>query len=237
MNKLDHIAFIMDGNGRWATEKGLKRTQGHHQGAKALENIVKHCHEIKIPIITFFAFSTENWNRPKEEVDELMKMLNTYVDNIIKNFSDPKTVDSSSRLVFLGDLSVFDKKIREKMQNIMQESANRAYKMTVNIAINYGGKAEILNAVNNLIKKGNKNINEDDLRTELYTSSQPDPDLIIRTSGELRMSNFLLWQGAYSELSFPKVYWPDFTPTILNEIINEYNKRERRHGKINVEIK
>lgn len=235
MNKSNnprHIGFIMDGNGRWASERNLKRFQGHMEGAKALENIVEHCHKIKIEIITFYAFSTENWNRPKDEVNALLGLFSNYLDRLYTEFKDGGNEKYKNiGICFLGDLSAFSKSLNDKIRRIKDLSDKREHEMTVNIAINYGGRSDIVNAVNSFIKKNPKKyISEENLSQYLYTKNQPDPDLIIRTGGELRLSNFLIWQAAYAEFFSSPVYWPDFTPQLLDEAINNFKTRTRRYG-------
>ncbi|MDF2686229.1 MAG: isoprenyl transferase [Clostridia bacterium] len=231
-NNPRHIAFIMDGNGRWAKEHLLQRSQGHIAGAKALEKIIEYCHKINIEVITFYAFSTENWNRPQQEVQGLMNLFSNYLDRLYDIFKDGgEEKYKYSRICFIGNLSVFSETLQEKIRRITELSDKREYKITVNIAVNYGGRDDIVNAVNSFIKRNpNKNINEKELSQYLYTGNQPDPDLIIRTGGELRLSNFLLWQAAYAEYFSSPVYWPDFTPEKLDEALFNYKNRIRKYG-------
>ena len=198
--KLSHIAFIMDGNGRWAKARSLPRKAGHKQGAIAFEKVVKECSRLGIKTMTVYAFSTENWRRPKEEVDAIMQLLESYIDRAYE--------EKRTKYVFLGDKSVLSDNLREKMQKLEQDSNECEY--TLNIAFNYGGRAELVNAFNELAKEGKANITDEDIASHLYTKNSPDPDLIVRTANECRISNFLLWQCAYSELYFTDVLWPDF---------------------------
>jgi undecaprenyl diphosphate synthase len=222
----------MDGNGRWAKEHFMQRSQGHIAGAKALEKIIDYCHKINIEVITFYAFSTENWSRPKQEVAGLMNLFSGYLDRLYEMFKDGGDEKyKHSRICFLGNLSVFSDILQEKIRRIKELSDKREYKTTVNIAVNYGGRDDIVNAVNTFMKSNpNKIITEKDLSQYLYTAKQPDPDLIIRTGGELRLSNFLLWQAAYAEYFSSPVYWPDFTPDRLDEAINNFKNRIRKYG-------
>ena len=217
---LKHIAFIMDGNGRWAKSRSLPRNVGHKYGAKAFENVVKSCHEFGVKNVTVYAFSTENWSRPKKEIDAIMELLDSYIDRAYEQ--------KDIRYVFVGDKSVLSDELKSKMINL--EEATKNYENILNIAFNYGGRAEIVNACNTLICKGASSINEEDISSNLYTSHCPDPDLIVRTANEQRISNFLLWQCAYSEFYFTKVLWPDFDKKELYKAIQSFYKRKRRFG-------
>ncbi|MCL1859132.1 MAG: polyprenyl diphosphate synthase [Oscillospiraceae bacterium] len=226
-NMPEHIAFIMDGNGRWGTKRGLPRTAGHAQGAKVFRKIVEYCIKIKLKAFTFYAFSSENWTRPSEEIDILMKMINKYLDEILVKFS---RYDAEIR--FIGDISKFEEinfKMFSKMKDIQVKTLGKTMKL--NIAMNYGGRDEIVSAANRAFKRNGGNIiTAEMLEKELHTQGQKDPDLIIRTAGEKRLSNFLLWQCAYSEFWFTDVLWPDFNEKILNEAIFDYSNRKRRYG-------
>lgn len=227
-----HIGFIMDGNGRWAKARNLMRTQGHNAGVEALEKIVIHCRDIGVSCVTFYAFSTENWSRPKAEVDHLMNLFSIYMDKIIKeiNSGKMKTFKGSS-IRFIGDMRIFSDEFRNKVDFIKEKTAENGKDFIVNIAVNYGGRAEIINAVNEFITANpNKLITEKDISENLYTGLIPDPDLIIRTAGESRLSNFLLWQASYSEIYITPVCWPDFSPDELDKAIVDYNKRTRKFG-------
>lgn len=225
-----HIGFIMDGNGRWAKARNKPRNQGHNKGMSAMEKIVEHCRNIGVKCVTVYAFSTENWSRPKEEVDHLMKMFETYADRIIRDIKNNKlNAYKDSHIRFIGDLSVFKDRLREKMEYI--ETETKGSDFTFNIAVNYGGRNELVHAVNEFISSNpNKLITERDISALLYTGSQPDPDLIIRTAGESRLSNFLLWQSSYSEIYITPVCWPDFTPEELDKALVDFAKRTRRFG-------
>ena len=218
--RLSHIAFIMDGNGRWAKARALPRKMGHKQGAVAFENIVRECSRLGIKTVTVYAFSTENWKRPKEEIDAIMALLSTYIDEAEK--------ESGTRYVFLGDKSVLREDLRVRMEKLEQESKGRDY--TLNIAFNYGGRAEIVHAFNALAEQGKKEITEEDISSNLYTKDSPDPDLIVRTANECRISNFLLWQCAYSEFYFTDVLWPDFDEKELHKAIKSFYGRKRNFG-------
>lgn len=223
-----HIGIIMDGNGRWAKKRGLPRFMGHVQGGKIFKKITEYCHKIGVKYATFYAFSTENWSRPQEEVDAIMREFNEYLDEIIHDFSQ-----YNMKLHFIGERT----KLSEELQNKMDKAemlTNDLTGITVNIAINYGGRQEIVNAAKKLAVKAQTDgidcITEKSLAENMYTGGQPDPDLIIRPSGEQRLSNFLLWQCAYSEFWYSDVLWPDFDEEDLNKAILDYNKRTRRFG-------
>lgn len=220
--RLSHIAFIMDGNGRWAKSRGLPRSLGHKQGAIAFEKIVRECSRLGIKTVTVYAFSTENWRRPKEEVDAIMALLSDYIERAQS--------EDGTRYVFLGDKSVLSDDLRTKMQELEISSENREY--TLNIAFNYGGRAELVNAFNELSREGKDNITENDVSAHLYTRASKDPDLIVRTANEYRISNFLLWQCAYSELYFTDVCWPDFDEKELHKAIKSFYQRKRNFGAI-----
>ena len=219
--RIKHIAFIMDGNGRWAKSRSLPRSVGHKHGAKALERTVQSCHEFGIKAVTVYAFSTENWSRPKKEVDAIIELLNSYIDQAKKE-------NQQIRYIFIGDKSILDDNLRNKM--IELEDQSKGYDNILNIAFNYGGRAEIVDACNSLILAGKEKITEDDISNNLYTKHCPDPDLIIRTANEHRISNFLLWQCAYAEFYYTKVLWPDFNKKELYKAIQSFYKRKRRFG-------
>lgn len=220
---LKHIAFIMDGNGRWAKKRALPRQAGHKAGATAFEKTIDLCHKMGINYVTVYAFSTENWSRPKNEVDAIMNLLDSYIERA-KEHPDV-------RYIFLGDKSVLESELREKMLKLEQDSQDN--KLVLNIAFNYGGRAEIVNACNQLIKEGKTVVSEEDISKKLYTVASPDPDLIVRTANEYRISNFLLWQCAYSEFYFTKALWPDFNEAELIKAIESFNNRKRRYGGLN----
>ena len=224
-----HIGFIMDGNGRWARQRGLPREMGHKSGAEAFRRIVRYCQEIGIPTITAYAFSTENWKRPKHEVDALMDLLGEYLADLSRFQKE------NVRLLVLGDIAPLREDLRASIIRAEEGSRNNTG-MTVNIALNYGGRDEIVHAARKLAEaclRGEmapEDIDEAALSGSLYTAGQPDPDVIIRPSGEMRLSNFLSWQSAYAELIFMRVLWPDFTPQHLNYALHQYAGRSRRFG-------
>lgn len=227
-----HIAIIMDGNGRWAKAKGLPRTVGHTNGAKALQRIVEACQKFGIQTLTVYAFSTENWARPKDEVDFLMNLFAKYLKNQAK-----KLIENKIRFRVLGDKSRFSQEIQNSMIKLENETKDFT-EFNLNVAMNYGGRAEILKATREIaedVKIGKLNLDDIDEKLfaqHIYTCEQDDPDLIIRTSGEQRLSGFLLWQASYSEFYFPKVHFPDFDENELKLAIEEYTKRDRRYGKV-----
>lgn len=226
-----HIGFIMDGNGRWAQKRGLDRRFGHREGAKTFQKIVEYCYELGIPFATFYAFSTENWRRPKEEVDGIMNLLRDYLN---RDFTDNS---KNVRMRFIGDRSALAQDIQLKMGEI-EERTRENSRTTVNLAINYGGRDELVMAMRRLalqVQQGQlspEEIDADCISGMIYTAGQPDPDCIIRPSGEQRSSNFLLWQSAYAEMVFMDVLWPDFTPAHLDQALEEYCRRNRRFGGI-----
>ncbi|MBQ1244183.1 MAG: di-trans,poly-cis-decaprenylcistransferase, partial [Clostridia bacterium] len=199
-----HIAFIMDGNGRWAKKRGMPREYGHIKGAEKFKEVVRHCGDIGINTVTVYAFSTENWHRPENEVSALMKLLSQYIEGAQSELSENKI-----RFIFLGDKSALPEDLRIKAESL--ERASKDYTLTLNIALNYGGRAELVHAFNSLIKEGKTEITEKDISSHLYTKDSPEPDLIVRTGGDYRISNFLLYQAAYAELCFTKTLWPDLT--------------------------
>lgn len=229
-NLPQHIAIIMDGNGRWAKQHTIGRIRGHKKGAQAVRATVRACREIGIKYLTLFAFSIENWGRPEEEVNALMSLLEEY---LTKETQELKK--KGIRLTTLGEINRLHPKLKRKLLQAKAETAKNN-EMILNLALSYGGQDEIIYAVKKIIqdsKKGKLNINEinkETFHSYLYTCGMPDPDLLIRTSGEYRISNFLLWQIAYTELYFTNVLWPDFTKDDLFKAIASYQKRERRFG-------
>ena len=225
-----HIAIIMDGNRRWAKDKGLATRDGHKAGADALENISKFCNEIGIKYLTVYAFSTENWKRSKEEISALMAILRIYVDSFLKEKNK-----QNIRIKLLGDISGLSKGLQKSINKTIETTKNNTG-LTLNIAFNYGGRPELVRAMKNIAKEVKENkinvedINEELISNHLYTAGQPDPDLLIRTSKELRTSNFLPWQLVYTEFYFPDKHWPDFGKEDLLEAIRVYQKRNRRFG-------
>lgn len=224
-SNLRHIAFIMDGNGRWAKKRGLPRSAGHAAGAKTFRKIVTYCGDIGIKCVTVYAFSTENRNRPEEEVNSIFKLFREYIGECEKN-ADKYDI----KMRFLGDLGYLDAETRERAEALEARTADNH--LMLNIAVNYGGRDEIVHAVNRLIAEGRESVSEDDISAALYTSGVPDPDLIVRTAGERRLSNFLLWQAAYAEYYATPVLWPDMTPQDIDAAVEEFNKRKRRFGKV-----
>ena len=222
---IKHIAFIMDGNGRWASKRGLPREFGHRKGADAFRKVLDYCGELGISATTFYVFSTENWKRPKAEVDALMKLLDEYLDECKDTIMKK---DDGIRFIFIGDKSIFIPSIRQKMEEL--ETLTKDKKRIVNLAINYGGRDEIVYAFNNLIAEGKDKVDEDDISNAIYTKDSPPLDMIVRTGGDIRISNFLLWQAAYAELYFTDTLWPDFSKKDVDKAINEFNNRNRRFG-------
>lgn len=231
-NKLEHIAIIMDGNGRWAKKRGLPRAMGHRKGAEVVKEITKAAGNLGIKYLTLYAFSTENWQREPAEVETLMGLLREYLKSDLKEIQE-----NGVRISFIGERSMLDADIVENMKKIEADTINNI-KMTLCIAISYGSRQEIVNATRRiavLAKRGD--IQPEDVDSKmfsdmLYTKDIPDPDLVIRTSGERRISNYLLWQIAYAEFFFSEVLWPDFDEKVLSDIINDFKTRERRYGKV-----
>lgn len=220
-----HIGIIMDGNGRWAKKRLLPRKAGHSAGSRRFQDIARYCNKIGIECLTVYAFSTENWSRPKEEVDALMAIFRDYLKDA-KNF-----VDENIKVRFIGDRSVLEDDLQVLMKDAEDASA-KATGLMLNIAINYGGHDEIVTAVNKVLgsDKAVGRITSADIERNLYTSDQPPVDLIIRPSGECRLSNFLVWQSAYAELWFSDVLWPDFSTEDLDRAISDFGRRQRRFG-------
>lgn len=215
----------MDGNGCWAKERGLPRIAGHREGSESVRAVLKGCVEFGVKYLTVYAFSTENWRRPKEEVDFLMDLFYQTIEAEIEELDA-----SGVKLQFLGRISKFNPELQEKMKKAM-ERTSKNNKITLSVMVNYGGRAEIVDAVKEIIKEGEKNITEEMIGKHLYTRGMPDPDLLIRTASEMRISNFLLWQIAYAELYITPVYWPDFREKELMKAIESYQKRMRKFGK------
>lgn len=224
-----HIAVIMDGNGRWAKSRGLPRTAGHKKGAQVFQDIADYCDELGVESVYFYAFSTENWKRPAEEVGAIMRLFGEY---LIKGFDYE---NRNVRICFMGDRTVLEPKLQELMNKLERDSACKTG-LTINIAINYGGRPEIVRAARSLAARAAagelkpEDITEEALSAQMYTAGQKDPDFILRPSGEKRLSNFMLWQAAYSELVEMDVLWPDFTRDDLDAAIMEFNRRSRRFG-------
>lgn len=219
-SRLSHIAFIMDGNGRWAKRRGLPRKVGHKYGAEAFEKTINNCFELGIKTVTVYAFSTENWSRPKDEVDAIIELLRRYIVETQKY--------DNVRVVFLGNKDILPQDLKNDMIEVEESTKDRDN--VLNVAFNYGGRAEIVNVFNILSKEGKIEINEQDISNHLYTAHSPDPDLIVRTANELRISNFLLWQCAYSEFYFTSTLWPDFNMKELKKAVKSFYSRKRRYG-------
>ena len=243
LNKIDttnlpkHLSIIMDGNGRWAKQKGLLRAMGHENGTKSVKATIEACAKLGIEFLTLYAFSTENWNRPKLEVETLMKLL---VNSLKKELQTLK--DNNIKLNAIGNLEKLPKSAQKELLDVIEATKDNS-RMTLTLALSYGSREEIVNAVRNISHKVKNNIISIDtiddsiINEHLYTQNLPDVDLLIRTSGEHRISNFLLWQIAYAELYFTDVLWPDFKEHHLYEAIISYQKRERRFGKTSEQIK
>lgn len=228
-----HIGFIMDGNGRWAKMRGLERSAGHVEGAKAFRKIGEYCADLGIEYVTFYAFSTENWNRPKKEVLSLMKLFKEYLRE-----GDGRLAENDIRqmkLRFIGEREGLPSDLLRLIERAEKETSKYS-KITVNIALNYGGRAELKSAVKSIAQKVKDgelsvdDITEQTISDNIYTAGQPDPDIIVRPSGEYRLSNFLTWQSAYSEFWFSDILWPDFTEEHVNEILYDFQNRNRRFG-------
>ena len=225
-----HLAIIMDGNGRWAERRGLPRSVGHREGAKVVKRVITNCLDFNIPMLTLFTFSTENWKRPKNEIMYLLKLFEKVLcrekENLIKN---------NIKINFIGRLDNLPNSLTEKMKEL-HESTKENNKLTLNLAVNYGGRTEILDALKSIILKIDhkklsiEEINENTIKDNLYTHNFPDPDLLIRTAGEMRISNFMLWQIAYTEFWVTPVFWPDFDENNLIEAIRNFQKRVRKYG-------
>ncbi len=228
-----HLAIIMDGNGRWAKKRGLPRTAGHAAGAETFRTIATYCKNLGIPYLTVYAFSTENWKRPAQEVEAIMGLLEKYLLEAIEEMAKDKI-----RLCFWGDLSPLSPRLRQLYEETRRISESYAWEIQVNICLNYGGRDELLRAAKSLAldcaegRLSVEDIDEGTIAGRLYSAGVPDPDLIIRPSGELRISNFLLWQSAYGEYYFTDVLWPDFSEAELDKILLEYQGRQRRFGGI-----
>ncbi len=220
MNKLNHVAFIMDGNGRWGKKRGKGRNFGHVKGVDVVKKIIKNSIKLKIPILSFYVFSTENWKRPKSEINFLFKLINNYFSKEINNI-----VKQKIKLRILGNLKTLPSNVKSIIKKITLMTISNK-KITVNLAINYGSRNEILQAINKIKKK----INKKNLEQNLFTKGLPNPDILIRTGGYKRLSNFMLWQLAYSELFFLDKLWPDFNSKDLRKIIYEYKKIKRNYG-------
>ncbi len=221
--RLQHIAFIMDGNGRWAQKRGMPREYGHSHGAETFRKIGLYCKRIGLKYMTVYAFSTENWKRPEKEVNTIMKLFDDYIEECFV-----KMEDDNVHFRFIGNLDIFPDDLREKMERIDRQSAHHSF--LLNIAVNYGGREEITHACNRLIAQGKTTVTEEDISSAIYTADCPDPDLIVRTGGDLRTSNFLLWQSAYTEYYFTDILWPDLKETDVDAAVAAFYSRKRRYG-------
>lgn len=221
--ELKHIAIIMDGNGRWAKQRGLSRTEGHKRGAEVVREITTHCAKIGIKYLTLYAFSTENWKRPKTEVDFLMRLLGKYLDSELETY-----LNNDIRFETIGDITKLSNSLQKRIQNL-KEKTRECKKMTQVLAINYGSKDEIKRAFLRILQN-NSPITEESIESTLDTNFMPPVDMLIRTGGEKRLSNFLLWQVAYAELFFTDTMFPDFSSIELDFMIQEFERRQRRFG-------
>lgn len=232
----EHVAIIMDGNGRWATQQGLPRIAGHRQGAKTLKELLRCCKDWGIKILTAYAFSTENWRRPTEEVDFLMLLFEKLLHRELAQMHQ-----EGVKISFIGDLSGLPKSLQQRMQHSILETANNQG-IQFNVAVNYGGRQDITQAcrqIAELVQQGEltpEAINENLIKQHLYTKYIPEPDLLIRTSGEMRLSNFLLWQMAYTEVYFTDILWPDFERSAFHQALLNYQRRDRRFGSLNLTL-
>ena len=226
----ESVGIIMDGNGRWAKKRGLPRSLGHSKGAGVFRDTIIRCNELGVKYVTVYAFSTENWKRSEDEIDSIVNLLREYLKKAFKEFKEDNLI-----IKFIGDTSPFPKDVVDEINRLEAESASNTG-MTLNVALNYGGRAEIVHAFRGMFadieagKLSADEVTEDTVGKYLYTAGQPDPDLIIRPSGEQRLSNFMLWQAAYSEFWFDKVLWPDFDKKDLLRAFADYAERDRRYG-------
>lgn len=228
-----HVAIIMDGNGRWALARGLPRLAGHRAGTENLRQVIEACGEFGIEYLTIYAFSTENWGRPVEEVRGLMRILEDVIDREL-----PELHEKGVQLRHIGQLDRLKPELRQKVLDAIELTKNNDT-LVLNVAFNYGGRDEIICAIQQIIESGVRpeDVTEDLVSQYLYTAGVPDPDLIIRTSGELRGSNFLIWQGAYAEWYFTPTFWPNFDRDELRKALEEFSSRERRYGKTGLQLK
>jgi len=226
IGNLKHIAFIMDGNGRWAKKRGLPRNVGHKFGYEKMKVVLKRCCELGVPVVSVYAFSTENWNRSKEEVDAIFGIVR---DNLVAD--TPLFQEWNVKISTMGDTSKFPKDLQDALSDIKKSTESNTGTI-LNLCINYGGRADVCYAVNQVLAKKLAKVTEEELGKHLYGANLPDPDLIVRTSGEQRMSNFLIWQGAYAELLFLKQNWPSMSPKLVDSCITKFKKRNRRFGRV-----
>lgn len=221
-----HIAFIMDGNGRWAKQRGKPRTFGHSKGSSIIRRVVEKCFEKGVQVVSLYAFSTENWSRPKEEIDKIFSLLRKFIDKYADTL-----VKKEARLIVSGDINELPSDLRESILRV-ESDTEKFTEHVLNIAINYGARAEIVRAVQKIIKENVTTVTEQSFSDYLYTAGLPDVDMIVRTSGEKRISNFLLYQGAYAELYFTDTLWPDFDVKELEKALEWFNGRKRRYGNV-----
>jgi len=221
--RLQHIAFIMDGNGRWAKKRSMPREYGHKVGAEVFKKITRYCGDIGIQAVTVYAFSTENWKRPEKEVNAIIRLFFDYLNDALNG-----VYENDVRVVFIGERTGLASDLCALMDEVEEKSKNNS--KLLNIALNYGGRQEIVSAVNRLIASGKTEITEADISANLYNPDCPAPDLIVRCGGELRTSNFLMWESAYSEWYFTDVLWPDYSEKDVDEAVNEFYRRNRRFG-------
>ena len=227
MDKLPrHIAFIMDGNGRWANRRGLPRKFGYKVGYDKMKTVVKRCSELGIEVCSFYAFSTENWNRPQEELDEIFRLIRENMEKDMPLFNEWNV-----RVMTMGDVTKFPQDLQDALSKVKEDTKNNTG-CVMNLGVNYGGQAELTRAVNQIIESKVKSVTEKDIEQNLYTANLPRLDLLVRTSGEQRVSNFMLWQMAYSEFLFIKKFWPDMSGKTVDKCIVAFQKRKRRFGKI-----
>ena len=225
MNPINHVAIIMDGNGRWGIKHKKSRNLGHRAGLNTVERIIKSTIKNKVKYLTLYAFSTENWKRPQNEIKFLFKLLDSFIDQKINEFNK-----NNIKLKIIGNINIFNKKLKKKLQNSEKLTKDNK-RLQVNLALNYGSKSELINAIKK-INKDNLNITIKNIEKCLYTSNIPDPDILIRTGSTHRLSNFLLWQLAYSEIFFEKKLWPDFRENDYNKILKKFRKTKRNYGNI-----
>lgn len=221
-----HIGFIMDGNGRWAQKRGKTRTMGHRKAISNIEEVITYCNDRGVKVVSLYAFSTENWKRPKTEVDYIFNLLRRFFDKFYKKF-----IKGQVKLTTMGDISALPEDLIQSITKCIKDTENFD-KMIVNIGINYGSRQELCKAFNELVKEGKNEITEEDIESKLYTANLPDPDIIVRTSGEIRLSNFMMYQASYSEFYFTETLWPDFHAEDVEKVIVEYNRRNRRYGNV-----
>lgn len=221
-----HIGIILDGNGRWAKRRHMPRLFGHEEGAKAIKRTLIAAKKVGIKVVSVFAFSTENWKRPKDEVNGIFEILERYLDS-----NSAKFIEDGYKLTVMGEVSLLKPSLQNKLIDLIDKTKDNNG-LIFNVGLNYGGRAEIVRAVNKIISENINEVSEQIFESFLYTASLPPLDFVIRTSGEQRISNFMLWQIAYSELCFPKFHWPSFNEKKLKKCISEFNKRDRRFGNI-----